>query len=578
MFSNMTIKSRLVFVIGFLSLLLIGSGVIGVSSLSSSNEALRAAYEGRLMPLVQLNEAVRIVDANRMKIAESLNGDPATVNKAMDDIEARASRVEAIWKGYLAGPLGTEERTLAEKVMALHKEFVAQGMKPAIEALRAQNVQLGMEILQGAMQQGYGRFSEAMDALIGAKTKLAKAEFDERQDSYVMVRNLAIIAIVVGVLLAALVGFVVIRTISASLEEAVRIARKVAEGDLSQAIEVKSKDETGQLLEALKTMTESLARTVGQVRSATETIGLASREIAAGNADLSARTEAQASSLVETASSMEELTTTVRQNADNARQANQLVVSASDVAMRGGQVVGDVVSTMGSIKESSRKIADIIGVIDGIAFQTNILALNAAVEAARAGEQGRGFAVVASEVRSLAQRSANAAKEIKALIVDSVEKVDTGGKLVDQAGMTMNEIVTSVKHVADIMNEITAASEEQSAGIEQVNQAIGKMDEMTQQNSALVEEASAAAQSMQDQAATLAQAVSLFHLRDGMQARTAMPASPKVALRAKPVTSPAPAPALAPRPQAVAPKAPAVPAARTNPSIPIGGNDDWEEF
>jgi methyl-accepting chemotaxis protein len=251
---------------------------------------------------------------------------------------------------------------------------------------------------------------------------------------------------------------------------------------------------------------------VGQVRTGSETIDVATREIAAGNADLSARTETQASSLQQTASSMEELTQTVKQNAENARQANQLVVSASDFALKGGAVVSQVVDTMGAIKESSRKIVDIIGVIDGIAFQTNILALNAAVEAARAGEQGRGFAVVAAEVRNLAQRSAGAAREIKDLINNSVEKVDTGSKLVDEAGATMDQIVNSVKHVAGIMSEITAASQEQSTGIEEINRAVSHMDEMTQQNAALVEQAAAAAYSMQDQAQRLSQAVSVFNL------------------------------------------------------------------
>jgi methyl-accepting chemotaxis protein len=321
------------------------------------------------------------------------------------------------------------------------------------------------------------------------------------------------------------------RAISRPLNEAVEIARRVADGDLTARIEAKSRDETGQLLQALRNMNDSLAKTVSQVRAGTETIATASSEIASGNADLSSRTESQASALEETASSMEELTSTVKQNAENAQQANQLVVSASDVALRGGEVVGQVVNTMSSIKESSRKIVDIIGVIDGIAFQTNILALNAAVEAARAGEQGRGFAVVASEVRNLAQRSAGAAKEIKALISDSVEKVDAGSQLVDQAGKTMNEIVTSVQHVADIMSEVTAASQEQSAGIEQVNRAIAQMDEITQQNAALVEQASAAAQSMQDQAGGLSQAVSVFKLDDAM-APSAKSLSPARAPRA----------------------------------------------
>ena len=320
------------------------------------------------------------------------------------------------------------------------------------------------------------------------------------------------IALAIGTVLA----FVITRSITQPLHEALAIARRVADGELSSRVTpVSGHDEISDLLKALQNMGSSLLKIVGDVRGGTDTITLASREIATGNADLSSRTESQASSLEQTASAMEALTETVKQNAENARQANQLVIAASDYALKGGGVVGQVVDTMGSIKDSSRKIVDIIGVIDGIAFQTNILALNAAVEAARAGEQGRGFAVVAAEVRSLAQRSASAAKEIKGLIGDSVAKVDAGSKLVDEAGVTMQQIVTSVKHVADIMSEITAASQEQSTGIGEVNQAITQMDEMTQQNAALVEQAAAAAQSMQDQAAALSQAVSVFTLGDG---------------------------------------------------------------
>jgi len=301
------------------------------------------------------------------------------------------------------------------------------------------------------------------------------------------------------------------------------------------------------------------------VRRSTTTIASASGEIASGNADLSQRTESQASSLEETASSIEELTSTVKQNADNARQANQLVISASSVAQRGGVVVSQVVDTMEAIKESSRKIVDIIGVIDGIAFQTNILALNAAVEAARAGEQGRGFAVVASEVRNLAQRSAAAAKEIKALIGDSVEKVDGGATLVNEAGQTMELIVTSVKQVADIMSEITAASEEQSLGIEQVNEAINQMDEMTVQNAALVEQSAAAAQSMNDEAVVLSKAVAVFKLRDEPKAAARAPAKKLAA--AKPAL---PKPAATPAPKA---KPAAKPAAKATAEV-----SDWEEF
>jgi methyl-accepting chemotaxis protein len=302
------------------------------------------------------------------------------------------------------------------------------------------------------------------------------------------------------------------RGITRPLGRALGVAQAVAAGDLTQEADVDSTDEVGQLLQALNEMNRNLAKIVGEVRHGTDTMATASSQIASGNQDLSSRTEQQASSLEETAASMEELTSTVKQNADNARQANQLAASASEVAVRGGTAVSQVVDTMGSINASSRKIVDIISVIDGIAFQTNILALNAAVEAARAGEQGRGFAVVASEVRSLAQRSAAAAKEIKVLIDDSVGKVGAGSQQVAEAGRTMEEIVASVRRVTDIMGEIASASQEQTSGIEQINQAITQMDQVTQQNAALVEEAAAAAASLQDQAGSLSQSVSVFRL------------------------------------------------------------------
>ena len=353
--------------------------------------------------------------------------------------------------------------------------------------------------------------------------------------------------------------------ITAPLSKAIGEARKMANGELTSHIEVTGRDEIAELLQVLKDMHANLVNTVGEVRDGSETINIASREIASGNADLSSRTEMQARSLEETVHSMEQLTGTVRQNADNAREANQLAVSASAVAAQGGQIVSQVVGTMGSIKESSRKIVDIIGVIDGIAFQTNILALNAAVEAARAGEQGRGFAVVAAEVRNLAQRSAGAAKEIKSLISDSVEKVDAGSQLVDQAGQTMGLIVTSVKQVADIMSEITSASQEQSVGIEEVNRAIGQMDEMTQQNAALVEEAAAAAQSMEDQAGKLCKAISIFKLKEGIQ---------------KPIQSPSPVqsrpvarPVLTRTQRKIAVKRKAEKLASRS-----SANNEWEEF
>ncbi|RJX32840.1 MAG: HAMP domain-containing protein [Oxalobacter sp.] len=343
-----------------------------------------------------------------------------------------------------------------------------------------------------------------------------KAAAIEKADMASRIRLTALGAIVVVFGLFA--AWWLTRGITRPLKEAVKVAETVASGDLTTHIDVQSKDETGQLLQALKNMNDSLKNIVGRVRTGSNALATAASQIAAGNQDLSSRTEEQASSLEETASSMEELTATVRQNGDNANQANQLAVAASDVASKGGTIVSDVVQMMDAINGSSRKMVDIINVIDGIAFQTNILALNAAVEAARAGEDGRGFAVVATEVRNLAQRSAAAAREIKSLIDDSVSKIESGSTLVHQAGGTMNEIVSSIRRVTDIMGEIAAATREQVDGIEQVNQAVGQMDQVTQQNAALVEEAAAAAESMQNQTAEFVQLVSVFNINEPLTA------------------------------------------------------------
>ena len=405
----------------------------------------------------------------------------------------------------------TEEKALFEDGVAKRAIYVGLRstiMKLKAEGQNAQVAQLTEEKLLPALS--------AYDASIKNMLLHQKATIDQTVTSIgALYRSgqfsmlvLSVIALGLGVLLS----WRLTTGITRPLDKALRVAQTVAAGDLSSRIEVTSKDETGQLMQALKDMNASLATIVGNVRQGTDIIATASSQIAAGNQDLSSRTEQQASSLEETAASMEELTSTVKQNADNARQANQLAVSASSVAVRGGAVVAQVVGTMGAINTSSKKIVDIIGVIDGIAFQTNILALNAAVEAARAGEQGRGFAVVAAEVRNLAQRSAAAAKEIKTLIGDSVEKVEEGSRQVQEAGKTMDEIVGSVRRVTDIMAEIEAASREQTQGIEQINQAITQMDQVTQQNAALVEEAAAAAASLQEQASGLSQVVSVFRL------------------------------------------------------------------
>jgi methyl-accepting chemotaxis protein len=373
-------------------------------------------------------------------------------------------------------------------------------------------------------------YTESVNKVAAFQQTLFKNANDHIEVLDQSARRSLIVLAVVGLVVSIVLGMMLARSITTPLKRAVSLARQVASGDLTTEIRAESRDEVGDLLDALKTMSTSLRKTVTEVRTGTENIVTASRQISSGNLDLSSRTEEQASSLEETASSMEELTSTVRQNSDNAREANVLAKNASQIAAHGGQVVSQVVSTMASINASSKKIGDIIAVIDGIAFQTNILALNAAVEAARAGEQGRGFAVVASEVRNLAQRSAAAAKEIRGLIIDSVQKVDAGERLVGEAGATMQEIVQGIGRVTDIMAEIASASAEQSTGIEQVNEAITQMDGVTQQNAALVEEAAAASAALQEQATTLAQLVSVFNL--GQEDAPRPDASRSLALRA----------------------------------------------
>ncbi|MDQ9170879.1 methyl-accepting chemotaxis protein [Oxalobacteraceae bacterium R-40] len=498
--------------LGFGGLLAILVGVIALASV------LNSANKSKLVEGLE-RASTKILLASEMK-ASMLEGGIAMRNLGIQSemtamqkqegiVEAQQKRYQEMRGKLMAMGLSPEEKKIVERIAQIDAQL-AEPLKETLGYVKMFNGEAAGKVVGERIDPLTEQSLAELNKLVEIQRAESKAVLEHSIAS-----DRQLVAILIAINAGALVigiycALAITRSITQPLQEAVQVAKNVAAGELTSHVTASGKDETSELLAALNEMNDSLRRIVGEVRMGTDAIATASGQIASGNADLSARTESQAGSLEETASSMEELTSTVRQNADNARQANQLAMSASEFASKGGTVVGQVVDTMGSIKESSRKIVDIIGVIDGIAFQTNILALNAAVEAARAGEQGRGFAVVASEVRSLAQRSAAAAKEIKTLIGDSVEKVETGSKLVDQAGSTMEQIVNSIRHVADIMAEITAASQEQSSGIEQVNQAITQIDEATQQNAALVEQASAAAESMQEQANRLAKAVSVF--------------------------------------------------------------------
>ncbi|MCW5296630.1 methyl-accepting chemotaxis protein [Herbaspirillum lusitanum] len=512
-FYNLKIAKKLV--LSFLAVIILTAG-LGAFSIVELIKVNRASSDiaTNWMPSVKVGLQLQ-ASMSRFRISE-LQHILATEEKDYDDAEkAMKTRMEIIRKdlaSYEQMISEPEEKVLYPQFQQTMQKYLAENKK-IMELSRANQKDEARLQFKGESNKLFRQAVEQLGGLVKINDDGTVRSNAEADHTFNEARNWILGLLIAIVVIAMTLAVWVARIVSVPLNKAVDVAQRVAEGDLGADIRSDSRDETGQLMDSLKAMNDSLLRIVGEVRTGTDTIATASTEIASGNLDLSSRTEQQAGSLEETASAMEELTSTVKANADNARQANQLAVSASEVAQQGGAVVGQVVDTMGSINESSRKIVDIISVIDGIAFQTNILALNAAVEAARAGEQGRGFAVVASEVRSLAQRSAAAAKEIKVLIDDSVEKVGSGSKLVEQAGVTMSEVVASVRRVTDIVGEISAASTEQSTGIEEVNRAITQMDEVTQQNAALVEQAAAAAQSLQEQAGKLAQVVSVFKLR-----------------------------------------------------------------
>jgi methyl-accepting chemotaxis protein len=596
--NNLKISTRLALLLGLLGLWLIAVGSVGLYATSKSNESLQTVYVDRAIPLKQIAEINYLINSNRILVMDMLmtaavGGQGALQERRYAEMGANAEKLLATWQAFMATRLTPEEAKLAAELERLGLEYLNNALVPAGKALVAGDLAQATALYQNRITVQAPLVQRATEALLHLQSEEAEQEYHSAEARYENIRMIAIAAILLGLATAAVLGYSLIRGISRSLDYAAQVSNAVAEGDLSQQVQVMGRDEVAQVMHSLAHMQQNLTQIVARVRRSADSVSVATAEIAQGNADLSARTESQASALEETAASMEELSSTVRQNADNAKQANQLAQSASAVALQGGEVVAQVVHTMKDIDDSSKKIADIISVIDGIAFQTNILALNAAVEAARAGEQGRGFAVVAGEVRSLASRSAEAAKEIKRLITDSVDRVQQGNALVDQAGVTMNEVVSSIRRVTDIMGEISAASTEQSQGVEQIQEAVTQMDQVTQQNAALVEEMAAAAGSLRGQAQDLVQAVSVFRL----SAEAGLSSPPALgAPAAAPSGSPAAAPASAPMPavaanggaskplpsaQAASRPAPArmpLPAARTPAAKTDAGTGEWESF
>jgi methyl-accepting chemotaxis protein len=570
----MKIGTRLGFAFGAVLVLTIFVGLFAINRIAAVNAATEEIATNWLVSIRALGDyrgAVNTIRRSEARVVMSQNP------KEWAEQEARMVKLKeqsiAALKVYevTVPPTGEERDLYTELKNAEQKYFSTQS--ELFKLIRTTDVAYDMvrAYYGGENFDSFTRLLNAINKQIEFQGKGSDVAYAASQAAYKQTLVVVSVILAVAVVIGAVLAVMITRSITTPVSEALQLAETVAAGDLSTEVRVTRGDEVGQLLAALMKMNENLSRVVGTVRQGSESVSTASAEIAQGNNDLSARTESQASALQETAASMEELSSTVKQNADNARQANQLAQSASTVAIQGGEVVGQVVDTMRGISESSKKIADIISVIDGIAFQTNILALNAAVEAARAGEQGRGFAVVASEVRSLAGRSAEAAKEIKNLITDSVTRVDQGTQLVDRAGSTMQEIVTSIRRVTDIMGEISAASSEQSSGVAQIGEAVTQMDQATQQNAALVEEMAAAASSLRTQAQELVQTVAVFKVNGHVALSNSAVSIPHVHTSKPAVNAPAARTAPA-KPKAVsAPPAKATPAA-------AGSDGDWESF
>ncbi|MDB5882008.1 MAG: chemotaxis protein [Ramlibacter sp.] len=576
MFATLKIGPRLSIGFALVAGLMLGVALIAVLRLQSLNAELKWIVEQRHSKTEQLHTMLEEVNAVSIAVRNALLAtDEASRGPHLMRVAAGRAALSGMLEKLDAGFTAEDERA-KQLQQTLHSENAAYTVQliKLTRALSDGSVDEAMRLLHTALQPKFETYLSALRALNSHEAELMVHAQQVAAVSYASGRNEIQGMVLLSMVLTGVLAWVLTRSIVRPLSRALSVAQQVAQGDLTVHVPAGGKDETGQLLRALSDMTQNLRTLVSEVAGGAHTVSDTSAQIAQGNLDLSQRTEEQASTLEETASSMEELTSTVTQNAQNAKQASQLAVGASEVARKGGQVVAQVVSTMTGISESSRKIADIISVIDGIAFQTNILALNAAVEAARAGEQGRGFAVVASEVRSLAQRSAVAAKEIKTLIGDSVDKVDAGTKLVDAAGQTMEEIVASVKQVSDLIAEIAAASHEQSSGIEQVNTAVTQMDQVVQQNASLVEEATAATESMKQQAGWLMEMVARFKLG-------AEQIDPTTQLHTQAARHEAPA-VHTPAPIKVRNNAKLVPAyvaaLRAPSAYPAGSNGAWKEF
>ena len=563
-----------------LMVLIAGLSVLRLQNLKSEATSVvdmqrRAANVEEWRALVHLNVT------RTLAIAKS--GGAAEVTAAFEAPMAAASARISVLQKQLEEAIDSEKGKALLQVIAARRQEYVNSRQTLLGRTKAGDVDGVKQLLDTQVLPASTAYVAAIETLAAYQLEVATVINAAIKQTLAFSQTLILSALAFGLVLASVMGWLITRSLTLRLGHAADAARAMAGGDLTASITVEGHDESGQLLASLVTMQDALRRLIGDVRAGSDSMSTASAQIASGNQDLSARTEQTAGNLQQAASSLEELTGTVRQTADSARTANQLAASASSVAQRGGAVVSQVVATMDDINASSKKIADIIGVIDGIAFQTNILALNAAVEAARAGEQGRGFAVVASEVRSLAQRSAEAAREIKGLIGASVEKVDSGSRLVTDAGSTMTEIVASVQRVSDIIGEISAAAAEQSSGISLVNNAVAQLDQATQQNAALVEESAAAAESLKDQSQQLARLVSTFRIDHDSAAPP--PAAPAMLARSVVAKARSPAPARATPARSTAPKAkaavtarPAKPVAAPAPAASAAPGVDWESF